>query len=91
MALEDIGREEIKKAIDQFEQIGLYGMLKKYEGGRSYRYFIDYKHIRYDMKLIVRAAHGFLPGKRFLKHNEIHSAPIKKHLETLKLRIFEKP
>ena len=69
MALKDIRREFVIKAIEEFDKIGQDRMLDKYGGGRSTRWYILYKGKRYDQKLICRAAHqlqglGKLPAGR---------------------------
>ena len=54
MPLRDITREGVESAIREFDRIGLDGMLRKYGGGRSTRWYIVKK---YDQKLVLRAAH----------------------------------
>ena len=69
MALKDIRRDSVIKAIEEFDKIGQNRMLDKYGGGRSTRWYIHYEGKRYDQKLICRAAHhlqglGKLPAGR---------------------------
>ena len=57
MALKDIRRESVIKAIKKFDKIGQDRMLAEYDGKRSTRWYILYKGKRYVKKLICRAAH----------------------------------
>lgn len=61
MALRDIRKESVIKAIEQFDEIGSINMLNKYGGKLSTRWYIYYNGKKYDQKLICRAAH-FLQG-----------------------------
>ena len=54
MALEEITREGITLAIDEFERIGRDAMLNKYRGGRARTWYV---YGKYDLKLTCRAAH----------------------------------
>lgn len=57
MPLRDITREGVESAIREFDRIGLDGMLRKYEGGRATRWYIERREKKYDQKLVLRAAH----------------------------------
>ena len=91
MALKDISSLEVRKAINEFDRIGLWGMLRKYGGERSYRYFVEYRYRRYDQKLIVRAAHGFLPGERPLdvRGGGANATRTRIHLKRLGFKVFD--
>ena len=70
MALEDINRESVLKAIEEFENIGPDKMLTSDGGRRSTKWYILYNGKYYDQKLICRAAHrlqrlGRLPVNSF--------------------------
>lgn len=67
MALKDITQTEVKKAIDEYDENGPEKMFSKYGGGPSRTYHLEYAGKYYSQKLIIRVAHGFLPGKRPLK------------------------
>lgn len=57
MPLRDITREGVEIAIRDFDRIGLDGMLRKYGGGRSTKWYIERRGQKYDQKLVLRAAH----------------------------------
>ena len=58
MALRDICRDSVIKAIEQYDEIGCFNMLNKYGGKLSTRWYIHYNGKKYDQKLICRAAHS---------------------------------
>lgn len=70
MALKDVTRNGVDQALDEFDRIQLDGMIEKYGGGGSTKWYIKRLDHRsgqkrvYDQKVIVRAAHqhdGFGP------------------------------
>ncbi|MFF5980935.1 HNH endonuclease [Streptomyces olindensis] len=64
MALADISRVEIEKAIEECDRLGRDAFLKAYRFRRARRYVLVHGGGQYDSKAIVGAAHGFLPGER---------------------------
>ena len=64
MALRELSRHEILRAVAEYDRLGQDRFLEKYGFGaaRSYRLVVDGK--TYDSKAIVGAAHGFLPGRK---------------------------
>ncbi|MFE6092015.1 HNH endonuclease [Streptomyces massasporeus] len=64
MALSDISRGEIEKAIEECDRLGRAAFLKAYGFRPARRYLLVHKGGQYDSKAIVGAAHGFLPGER---------------------------
>ena len=87
MQLRDITREGVESAIREFDRIGLDGMLRKYGGGRSTRWYIVKK---YDQKLVLRAAHelqglGRLPSGR----GTFTASDARRHLKKLDIRPVE--
>ena len=70
MALKDVTRNGVEQALDEFDRINLDGMIEKYGGGGSTKWYIqrlDHQSGRkrlYDQKVVLRAAHqhdGFGP------------------------------
>ncbi|MET9577564.1 HNH endonuclease signature motif containing protein [Streptomyces massasporeus] len=64
MALSDISRVEIEKAIEECDRLGREAFLKAYGFRPARRYLLVHEGGQYDSKAIVGAAHGFLPGER---------------------------
>ncbi|MEU2270245.1 HNH endonuclease signature motif containing protein [Streptomyces olindensis] len=64
MALADISRVEIEKAIEECDRLGRDAFLAAYGFRRARRYVLVHGGGQYDSKAIVGAAHGFLPGER---------------------------
>ena len=56
MAIKDISKEGVSSAIGQFDFVGRDGMLEKYGGGKSIKWYIEKNNQYYDQKLIIRAA-----------------------------------
>ena len=70
MALKDVTRNGVDKALDEFDRIDLDGMIEKFGGGVSTKWYIKRLDNRtgrtrlYDQKVVLRAAHyydGFGP------------------------------
>ena len=57
MALRDIARGAVKKALREFQRLGPDAILEQYGGGFSTCWFIDRNGTFYDQKLTLRAAH----------------------------------
>jgi 5-methylcytosine-specific restriction enzyme A len=70
VALPELSRREILQAVAEYDDLGQYRFLEKYNFGaaRSYWLVIDGK--TYDSKAIVGAAHGFLPGQEPLSASD---------------------
>ncbi|MEU1934380.1 HNH endonuclease signature motif containing protein [Streptomyces coeruleorubidus] len=69
MALADISRVEIEKAIEECDRLGRDAFLKSHKFRRARRYLLVHEGRHYDSKAIVGVAHGFLPGERVLAPN----------------------
>ena len=70
MALKDVTRNGVDQALDEFNRIGLDGMIEKYGGGASTKWYIQHRNHPSgrnrlsDQKVVLRAAHqhdGFGP------------------------------
>lgn len=70
MALSDIGRREVLRAVEEFDQDGRSAFLRGYgfKPSRAYFLVVDGRH--YDSKAIVGAAHGYLEGQLPLTASE---------------------
>lgn len=69
MALADISRTEILKALEECDRLGRDAFLSAYGFRRARSYLLVHDGRHYDSKAIVGAAHGFLPGERPLPPN----------------------
>lgn len=69
MALADISRTEILKAMEECDRLGRDAFLKAYGFRRARSYLLVHDGRHYDSKAVVGAAHGFLPGERPLPPN----------------------
>ncbi|MFE7973556.1 HNH endonuclease [Streptomyces shenzhenensis] len=70
MALTDITRTEVEKAIEECDRLGRVGFLERYGFRRARRFLVAYEGRHYDSKAIIGAAHGYLPGQRPLMARE---------------------
>ncbi|MFE6224147.1 MULTISPECIES: hypothetical protein [unclassified Streptomyces] len=70
MALRDITRSAVLRAVEEYDLNGRDAFLEKYRFGpaRSYVLVIDGRE--YDSKAVVGAAHGYLPGLEPLGSDE---------------------
>lgn len=64
MALTDITRIEVDKAVEEYDRLGRDAFLRHYGFGRARRYMLLHGGRHYDSKAIVGAAHGFVPGQQ---------------------------
>ncbi|MFG3363529.1 HNH endonuclease [Streptomyces sp. NPDC048156] len=64
MALTDITRREVEKAIEECDRLGRDAFLKRHGFRRARRYLLSHEGRNYDSKAIVGAAHGFVPGQQ---------------------------
>ncbi|SFG89871.1 HNH endonuclease signature motif containing protein [Streptomyces mirabilis] len=64
MALTDITRIEVEKAIEECDRLGRDAFLNSYGFRHARRYLLVQEGKHYDSKAIVGAAHGFLPDER---------------------------
>ena len=92
MPLRDIKRESVESAIREFDSIGLDGMLRKYSGDRSTKWYIECHGQKYDQKLVLRAAHelqglGPLPPGR----GTFTAGDARRHLKKLGYRVAASP
>ncbi|GHC74325.1 HNH endonuclease signature motif containing protein [Streptomyces violaceochromogenes] len=63
MALTDITRREVEKAIEECDRLGRDVFLKKHGFHRARLYLLSHEGKHYDSKAIVGVAHGFLSGQ----------------------------
>ncbi|WP_405734972.1 HNH endonuclease [Streptomyces sp. NBC_00028] len=63
MALSDITRSEVAKAIEECDRLGRDLFLQRYGFRPARRYLLSHEGRQYDSKAVVGAAHGFLPGR----------------------------
>lgn len=70
MAITDITRQAVEKAIDKYDQMGQDAFLSHYGFERARLYVLVHDGKRYDSKAIIGAAHGFLPGEHPLAAGE---------------------
>lgn len=70
MALSDIGKREVLRAVEEFDRLGRSAFLRGYgfKPSRSYFLVVDDRH--YDSKAVVGAAHGYLEGQLPLTASE---------------------
>ncbi|WP_319825824.1 HNH endonuclease [Thalassovita sp.] len=64
MALSDIDRAAVLRAIEEFDRLGREVFLQKYGFRRSQAYFLKHDGKFYDSKAIIGAAHGYSSGDR---------------------------
>jgi 5-methylcytosine-specific restriction enzyme A len=70
VALNDITRGAVLRAVGEYDELGQDGFLARYGFDRARQYLLAHDGKRYDSKAIVGAAHGFLPGERALTAGE---------------------
>ena len=70
MGMKDVTRQDVVKAIAEFDEIGRQAFLDKYGMGEANTYVIRYEGGEYDSKAIMAAAHGYHPGFQPLAANE---------------------
>lgn len=64
MALSDIDRAAVLRAIEEFDRLGQDTFLQQHGFGRSRAYFLRHGGKLYDSKAIIGVAHGFSGGDR---------------------------
>lgn len=64
LALSNIDRAAVLRAIDDFDRLGREGFLQRYGFGRSRAYFLLHGGKLYDSKAIIGVAHGYSGGDR---------------------------
>jgi putative restriction endonuclease len=64
LALSDINRAAVLRAIEVFDRLGGEAFLQQYGFGRSHAYFLRHEGKTYDSKAIVGVAHGYSGGDR---------------------------
>jgi 5-methylcytosine-specific restriction protein A len=70
VALGDITREAVLKAIEEYDALGQPAFLRRYKFDRARQYVLVHDGKRYDSKAIVGVAHRFLSGKTALAADE---------------------
>lgn len=63
MALTDITRREVEKAIEEYDRLGRDTFLRAYGFRRARHYLLLHEGRPYDSKAIIGAAHGHVPGQ----------------------------
>jgi len=71
-AKEEITREDVLKAIAEFDELGQDAFLQKYSMGKATGYLLHHGDNVYDSKAILAAAHGFHPGLSPPKSDEFY-------------------
>ena len=89
--LRDINKKMVEESIKQFDYLGRTGMLARYGGKRSTRWYVYFNNKYYDQKLLLRGAHelgglGALPPGR----GTFTAAHAKEHLEYLEYRVVSR-
>jgi HNH endonuclease len=64
LALSDINRAAVLRAIEEFDLLGRDAFLRQYSFRQSRAYFLHYSGKRYDSKAIIGVAHGYSGGDR---------------------------
>lgn len=59
MALSDIDRSAVLRAIEEFDRLGRDAFLQQHRFGRSQSYFLRHGAKLYDSKAIIGVAHGY--------------------------------
>ena len=57
MAVKDVTRGGVELALEEFRAVGPLAMLEVYRGDLSKKWYVEVGNWRYDLKLVVRAAH----------------------------------
>lgn len=70
MGKEDVTREDVLRAISEFDELGQDAFLAKYKMGNATTYILHHADREYDSKAILAAAHGFHPGLAPLTSSE---------------------
>jgi 5-methylcytosine-specific restriction protein A len=70
MAKTDITREDVLRAIAEFDELGQEAFLDNYQMGKATAYLLHYGGQEYDSKAILAAAHGVHPGLAPLNSGE---------------------
>ena len=63
MALAELTRGSVEKALEEATHLGRDGFLSKYGFKPAKKYFVKWKGALYDSKAIAGVAYGHLPGK----------------------------
>ena len=93
MAVKDIRRESIEKALGEFRDRGLEAMLKKYGGRASRGWYIEDGGNQFDQKVIVRAAHWIQEGVQLQPRGSIRcdAGEVRPHLKKLGYQLTYRP
>ena len=88
MPLRDVTGEGIERAREEFDRVGLDGMVAMYGGGPSTKWYLASGDKVYDLKLILRAAHQLQGlGPLSSGHGTFTSWQARKHLKKLGLQV----
>ena len=82
--MNELTRESVLKAIDEFDELTRKGFLDKYNFGRALNWVIRHEGRPYDAKAIAGVAHKYLgPGREILQAHEFHTGRGSKAFEKL--------
>jgi len=76
MALSDLTASAVVEAIEEFDRLGRNAFLEKYGYGRARDYWLVSDSRYYDSKAVAGAAHGYLPGRAPLTHDEFSGGKV---------------
>ena len=92
MALGEVTREAVERALREFDREGREAMLERFGGGPSTKWYVRRFGKHYDQKLVLRAAHelsglGPLPSGR----GTFTAAHARRFLERLGFEVVDYP
>ncbi|MFI6528720.1 HNH endonuclease signature motif containing protein [Streptomyces uncialis] len=71
VALREVTRVEVELAIEEFDRLGRDVFLDRYGYRRARSYLLVHGGRSYDSKALLGVAHGFLPGRRTLRPDDL--------------------
>jgi hypothetical protein len=74
-SLNDITRDAVLKAIDEYDELGQDAFLSRHGFGLARSYFLIRNGKTYDSKAIVGVAHSYLPGRQPLPAGKVLVVP----------------
>jgi 5-methylcytosine-specific restriction protein A len=92
MALADLNKQSVESALAEAATLGRTEFRKRYRFGPARLYFVKWNGESYDSKAIAGAAHGYLPGKSPLTHNDFSGGEdsVARRLRQLGFEVTEK-
>lgn len=83
--MDELTREAVLKAMEEFDELRQDGFLSKYKFGPAKKWFIHHQGRRYDAKAIAGVAHRHLgSGSSYLNGKDFHTGKGSKALEKLR-------